>query len=229
MSGRTNEDAPLVGTTAVPTGLSANWRLHADWLAIADRGASHRACAPTGRAYFERVSATERRRIEPCPLPCRRAAQSHVSHARTRVRGHGPARLVSARGITFAADGMIHADATELLRTKTPSHVMDAGLRDALGRSACTLKNLVSVETPPPPPPPATCDRLHLVLTGTPARSPLKCLLCDVDAVDENAHVKTCPATAQHRILRFRLFRVFRVFRVRELAGRSSSASELHR
>ena len=45
----------------------------------------------------------------------------------------------------FAADGMIHADATALLHTKTPSHVMDAGLRDALGRSACTLQNLVSV------------------------------------------------------------------------------------
>ena len=74
---------------------------------------------------------------------------------------------------------------------------MDAGLRDALGRSACTLQNLVSVETP------ATCERLHLILTGTSARSPLKCLLCGTDAVDDNAHVKTCPATAQHRVLRF--------------------------
>ena len=106
-------------------------------------------------------------------------------------------RLVSARGITFAANGMIHAEATELLHTQTPSHVMDAGLRDALGRSACTLQNLVSVETP------AACDRLHLVLTGTTARSPLKCLLCSIDVVDDNAHFKTCPATAQHRILRF--------------------------
>ena len=85
----------------------------------------------------------------------------------------------------------------ELLHTQTPSHIMDAGLRDKLGRSACTLQNLVSVETP------AACDRLHLVLTGTPARSPLKCLLCNTEEVDNNARVKTCPATAQHRMLRF--------------------------
>ena len=56
------------GGTAVPTGLSANWRIHTDWVTIADRGTSLRARAPTGRAYFERVSVTERRRIEPCPL-----------------------------------------------------------------------------------------------------------------------------------------------------------------
>ena len=75
---------------------------------------------------------------------------------------------------------------------------MDAGLRDALGRSACTLTNLVSVESP------TACDQIHLVLTGTSVRPPLKCFLCDdVNEVDDNAHVKICPATAQHRTLRF--------------------------
>ena len=75
---------------------------------------------------------------------------------------------------------------------------MDAGLRDALGRSACTLTNLVSVESP------TAFDRIQLMLTGTSIRSPLKCFLCDdVNEVDDNAHVKICPATAQHRTLRF--------------------------
>ena len=59
------------------------------------------------------------------------------------------------------------------------------------------MQNLVSAETP------AECDRLHLVLTGTPARSPLKCLLYNTEAVDNNTHMKTCPATAQHRMLHF--------------------------
>ena len=62
----------------------------------------------------------------------------------------GSNRLVSARGIKLAADGMIHSEATELLHTQTPSHVMDAGLRGALGRSACTLQNLVSVAAAAP-------------------------------------------------------------------------------
>ena len=59
------------------------------------------------------------------------------------------------------------------------------------------MQNLVSAETP------TACDRLHLVLTGTPARSPLKYLLCNTEEVENNAHMKTCPATAQHRMLRF--------------------------
>ena len=111
----------------------------------------------------------------------RSAVDTHSPSRLLRALEQSDTRLVSARGITFAADGMIHADATELLHTKTPSHVMDAGLRDALGRSACALQNLVSVETP------ATCERLHLILTGTSARSPLKCLLCGTDAVDDGA------------------------------------------
>ena len=102
---------------------------------------------------------------------------------------------------TSREDGLVHTEATELLHTKTPSHIMDAGLRGALGRSACALQNLVSVESP------TACDRIHLVLAQAPGpitRSPLRCLLCDEeDAVDNNSHVKTCPATAQHRTLRF--------------------------
>ena len=70
---------------------------------------------------------------------------------------------------------MIHAEATELLHTQTLPYVMDAGLRGALGRSACTLQTLASVETP------TACDRLNLVLTGTPARSPLKYIPCKTD------------------------------------------------
>ena len=119
----------------------------------------------------------------------RSAMDTHSPSRLLRTLEQSETRLVSARGIAFAADGMIHAEATKLLHTKTPPHVMDAGLRDALGRSACTLQNLVSVETP------TACDRLYLILTGTPTRSPLKCLLCDTDAVDDNTHVKTCPAT----------------------------------
>ena len=65
------------------------------------------------------------------------------------------------------------------------------------GVHAHSKKNLVEVETK------TACDRIHLVLTGTPVRSPLTCLLCITDAIDDNTHVKTCPATAQHRILRF--------------------------
>ena len=49
-------------------GTFGNWRIHTNWVTIADRGTSLRARALTGRAYFERVSVTERRRIEPCPL-----------------------------------------------------------------------------------------------------------------------------------------------------------------
>ena len=66
--------------------MSENKRIHADWLAIADRGTSPRARAPTGRAYFERVSATEQRRIEPFPLPA--AARLRVTF-RTRERECG--------------------------------------------------------------------------------------------------------------------------------------------
>ena len=57
--------------------------------------------------------------------------------------------------------------------------------------------NLVSVESS------TACDRINLVLTGTSARSPLKFLPCDMGEVDNNAHAKTCPATAQHRVVRF--------------------------
>ena len=127
----------------------------------------------------------------------RSTLDTHSPSRLLRTLEQSETRLVSARGIKFAAEGMIHAEATKLLHTKTPSHVMDAGLRDALGRSACTLQNLVSVETP------TACDRLYLILTGTPTRSPLKCLLCDTDAVDDNTHVKSCPATKQYRVLRF--------------------------
>ena len=42
------------------------------------------------------------------------------------------------------ADGMVHLDATVLLQSKPPSHILDSGLRDALGRHAGTLQNLVS-------------------------------------------------------------------------------------
>ena len=84
-----------------------------------------------------------------------------------------------------------------LQHTKPPSHVMDASLRGALGRCACTLQNLVSVESP------AVRDRIHLILTGSTARSPPRCILYHDGVVDDNNHVRTCPATARHRPLRF--------------------------
>ena len=61
-------------------------RTHTYWVAIADRGGtSPRARAPTDRAYFERVSVTERRRIE-YPLPA--AARLRVTF-RTREQECG--------------------------------------------------------------------------------------------------------------------------------------------
>ena len=86
----------LTSFTAVPTGLSANWRIHTDWVTIADRGTSPRARAPTGRAYFERVSVTERRRIEPCPLPA--AARLRVTF-RTRERECGGMATHDVEGV----------------------------------------------------------------------------------------------------------------------------------
>ena len=127
----------------------------------------------------------------------RTAVDTHSASRLLRSLDDGVARLTSARGIKFTADGLVHLEATELLQAQTPSHAMDAGLRDALGRSACTLQNLVSVESP------AVGDRIHMALTGSTTRSPLRCILCDEGAIDDNRHIKTCPATARHRSLRF--------------------------
>ena len=151
--------------------------------------------------------------IPPCspPLLVELAGSTFLAPAkviRTALDTHGPSRLLrlldqsitplkSARGVKFTADGLAHLEATELLHTKTPSHIVDAGLRDALGRYACTLQNLVSVESP------TVSDRIHLILTGSTARSPLQCILCQARVVDDNKHVRSCSATAQHRSLRF--------------------------
>jgi hypothetical protein len=69
----------------------------------------------------------------------RTAVDTHSPSRLLRSLDYGVARLASARGIKLTADGLVHLEATELLQTKTPSHVMDAGLRDALGRSACSM------------------------------------------------------------------------------------------
>ena len=138
--------------------------------------------------------------VPPCPLPllAEMAGSTYIAPAEAirtavdtrspsrllRLLDQGVARLKSARGIKLTADGLVHLEATELLQTKTPSHVMDAGLRDALGRSACTLQNLVSVESP------AVGDRIHLALTGSITRSPLRCILCDGGAADDDSHMK---------------------------------------
>ena len=111
----------------------------------------------------------------PPPLLAEMAGSTYfapVEAIRTAIDTRSPSRLLrlmdqgvasskSARGINFTANGLVHLEATELLQTQTPSHVMDAGLRGALGRSACTLQNLVSVESP------AVGDRIHLALTGS--------------------------------------------------------------
>ena len=66
-------------------------------MTIAGRGTSPRARAPTGRAYFERVSVTERRRIEPCPLlPA--AARLRVTF-RTREREFGGMATHDVEGV----------------------------------------------------------------------------------------------------------------------------------
>ena len=65
-------------------------------MTIADRGTSPRARAPTGRAYFEQVSVTERRRIEPCPLPA--AARLRVTF-RTRERECGGMATHDVEGV----------------------------------------------------------------------------------------------------------------------------------
>ena len=95
---------------------------------------------------------------------------------------------------------MVHLDATVLLQSKTPSHILDSGLRDALGRHAGTLQNLVSIESSKP-----IRDRLYLALTGTTAHTPLHCILCDMDTIDNNEHARVCPALVHHRQLRFLL------------------------
>jgi hypothetical protein len=92
----------------------------------------------------------------------RKAVGTHSPSRLLRLLDQGVARLKSARGIKFTADGFAHLEATELLHTKIPSHIMDASLRGALGRSACALQNLVSVESP------AVGDRIH----------PLSCRSC---------------------------------------------------
>ena len=66
----------------------------------------------------------------------RTAIDTHSASRLLRSLDGRVARLTSARGIKFTADGLVHLDATELLQAQTPSHAMDAGLRDALGRSA---------------------------------------------------------------------------------------------
>ena len=101
-------------------------------------------------------------------LPCspqllvEMAGSAYIAPAtviRAALDTHGPSRLLrlldqntnplkSTRGVKFTADGFAHLEATEPLHTQTPSHVVDAGLRDALGRYTCTLNNLVSAESP---------------------------------------------------------------------------------
>ena len=46
-------------------------------------------------------------------------------------------------------------------------------------------------------------DRGHLAPTGSTIRSPLRRILCDEEAVDDNSQMKTCPTTARHRSLHF--------------------------
>ena len=137
--------------------------------------------------------------VPPCspPLLVKMAGSTYVAPAkviRAALDTHGPSRLLrlldqsitplkSTRDVKFTADGFAHLEATELLHTQTPSHVADVGLRDALGRYACTLHNLVSVESP------TVSDRIHLILTGSTARSPLQCILCQDRVVDDNKHV----------------------------------------
>ena len=125
---------------------------------------------------------------------------THRASRLLRILDNTNTRLISARGIRFVADGMVHLDATALLQSKTPSHMIDSGLRDALGRHAGTLQNLVGIESSN-----TIRDRLYLALTGTTAHTPLHCILCDMNVVDNNEHVRVCPALVQHRQLRFLL------------------------
>ena len=109
----------------------------------------------------------------------RRSLSTHSASRLLRILNNTNTRLVSARGVRFVADGMVHLDATVLLQSKTPSHILDSGLRDALGRHAGTLQNLVSIESSKP-----IRDRLYLALTGTTAHTPLHCILCDMDTIE---------------------------------------------
>ena len=77
----------------------------------------------------------------------RRSLSTHSASRLLRMLDNTTTRLVSARGIRFVADGMAHLDATTLLQSKTPSQILDSGLRDALGRHAGTLQNLASIES----------------------------------------------------------------------------------
>ena len=70
------------------------------------------------------------------PEAIRTAVDTRSSSRLLRLLDQGVARLKSVCGIKLTADGLFHLEATELLQTQIPSHVMDAGLRGALGRSA---------------------------------------------------------------------------------------------
>ena len=63
----------------------------------------------------------------------RRSLSTHSASRLLRILDNTATRLVSARGIRLVADGMVHLDATTLLQSQTPSHILDSGLRDALG------------------------------------------------------------------------------------------------
>ena len=81
----------------------------------------------------------------------RRSLSTHGALRLLRILDNTTTRLVSARGILLVADGMVHLGATTLLQSQTPS-LLDSGLRDALGRRAGTLQNLVSIESSKPIP-----------------------------------------------------------------------------
>ena len=110
------------------------------------------------------------------------------------------AKRIAQHDECFVADGLVHIDATALLQSKTPSNILDSGLRDALGRHAGTLQNLSSIESTKP-----IRDRLYLALTGTTAHTPLHCILSDMNTIDNNEHARICPALIHHRQLRFLL------------------------
>ena len=78
---------------------------------------------------------------------------------------------------------MVHLDATALLQSQPLSHILDSGLRDALGRHAGALHNLASIESSKP-----VRGRLYIALTGTTAHTPLHCVLCGMNVVDNNEH-----------------------------------------
>ena len=79
--------------------------------------------------------------------PMRRSLSTHSASRLLRILDNTATRLVSARGIRFVEDGMVHLGATTFFQSKTPSHILDSGLCDALGRHAGTLQNLISTES----------------------------------------------------------------------------------